>query len=202
MRTIKKMKVSTLEGITFKDVQLFPSMEWGDEGGHSATILYKDQEVGSYFQQGNGGCADVHINITSEKTLAEFSEAVKNATYRLETVHYPELKLGLDDNIEILFDILLNKSDTLDFYKKTKKKHNISHLILAEIQTSWQTAYVCQNILYLKSKYKAENASESDIKSFMQKEISAKYTVGGKYNGENTIEKIDYFCSEDDFMKL
>lgn len=57
MKNIKNLGITTKEGFEVRDLQRFPSMEWGDEGGFQAELYYKGNHIMRVYQKGDGGCA-------------------------------------------------------------------------------------------------------------------------------------------------
>lgn len=140
MKQFKKLNATTKEGISFKNIELFPSMEWGDEGGQRANILYKGKIIGTYYQEGNGGCCNVYFDCDNE-TQDAYTKDLSVAVKRLETSH-PELLADFDnvyDNTETLFCLLLDLHEHYKFYKKMIKKYEQYNIALAVMDYEWKS---------------------------------------------------------------
>lgn len=61
MKHIKNLGITTQEGFSVKNLQRFPSMEWGDEGGLQAELYYNGKEIMTVYQEGNGGGALTYL---------------------------------------------------------------------------------------------------------------------------------------------
>ena len=89
MKQINDLGIMTLEGLSIKNLQRFPSMEWGPEGGMSADIYYKGVKVVEVFQEGNGGCASASITQAGEDILGEIRDAGLTFLRRVDKAYGP-----------------------------------------------------------------------------------------------------------------
>lgn len=70
MKHIANLGITTIEGFSVRNLERFPSMEWGDEGGMRASLYYNDVKIMEVFQEGNGGEAIVYMDkVMSAPTL-------------------------------------------------------------------------------------------------------------------------------------
>jgi len=128
MKHIKDLGFKSKEGIEVKDLQRFPSMEWGEEGGLQAEIYFNGVHVMRVYQEGNGGCACTY-NV-NEQIMPEFRKAALEFLKRTDDAYTsgefswlvgktPE-KLD-DDDFEAVVLSMENHYDTL---KEAKKAFN------------------------------------------------------------------------------
>ena len=66
MKTIKNLTIKTVEGIALKNLQRFPSIEFGEEGGLQVDIYLLGKKIGTLYNAGDGGCADFTTDGGSE----------------------------------------------------------------------------------------------------------------------------------------
>ena len=73
MKDIKNLGIKTQEGFEVRNLNRFPSLEWGEEGGLEADLYLNGVWAGTIFQAGEGGCASfTYANLgVEEKELAE-----------------------------------------------------------------------------------------------------------------------------------
>lgn len=57
----KNLGFKTVEGLEVKNLETFPSREWGDEGGMKADIYLNGEKVGHFFNAGDGGMPDFYL---------------------------------------------------------------------------------------------------------------------------------------------
>lgn len=78
--------MKTIEGLEIKNLKTFPSMEWGENGGVSCDIYFKNKKIAEYFNDGNGGCADVKMCKNSIITHQELKDMCFTIADRLDPV--------------------------------------------------------------------------------------------------------------------
>lgn len=134
MKQIKDLGISTKEGLTVKNLQRFPSMEWGEEGGLQAELwLGNHSYLGTLFQAGNGGPADFTWNGNLKK---ENKDKIKSYVHafllRNDKDYGPNSKYDFmknktpetidDDDIEVLISIIEDEYIKRDKAEKLFKK--------------------------------------------------------------------------------
>lgn len=62
MKQIKKMNLKTKEGFSLRNIITFPSLEWGDNGGIKADLLYCGAYIGNLYNAGDGGMANFYFD--------------------------------------------------------------------------------------------------------------------------------------------
>lgn len=140
MKTIKNLGIKTHEGFEVKNLQRFPSMEWGDEGGMKAEVFYIGKLAFTIYQEGNGGEAITywtdygreHLEEIKTDTL-EFLKRVDNdygENGRFDWLKNKTVKDINDDDFESLVNNLEKRYDDIKFAKKQFKKgyHSIAVL--------------------------------------------------------------------------
>lgn len=85
MKNIKDLKVITKEGLSVKNLQRFPSMEWGEEGGLEADLYFNGELAANIFNEGCGGCASVSWKIETP----EFKKACFDFLCRVDSSYGP-----------------------------------------------------------------------------------------------------------------
>ncbi len=119
MFQIKNLKLKSKEGFEVKNLQRFPSMEYGDEGGLSADLFLDGKFVGNLYQQGNGGEALFSwYNSKFEHDSLEVKTKVFEFLIRNDKDFGPQSKYDFmrdkkpesidDDDIEALINVFEN----------------------------------------------------------------------------------------------
>ena len=60
MKQVKDLRITTKEGFSVKNLQRFPSMEYGEDGGLQADLYCNGDFLMTVFDAGDGGCAIAH----------------------------------------------------------------------------------------------------------------------------------------------
>ena len=83
MKTIKNLTIKTVEGIALKNLQRFPSMEFGEEGGLQVDIYLLGKKIGTLYNAGDGGCANFTTDGGSEN-YTKLAKAVFDFLIRVD----------------------------------------------------------------------------------------------------------------------
>ena len=134
------MKVKTVEGFEIKNVTHFPSMEYGENGGTRADVIYKGAYVGTVTDYGNGGMAiiDYDRSLTKRQRL-DVDTACLNLAKRTEEAYsqYDFLKKKTAKDVDgddyiCLVTYIDYKQDVYDHVSKVIKQHNCPSVLVAE----------------------------------------------------------------------
>ena len=112
MKNIKNLGIKTLEGFEVGNLQRFPSMEWGDEGGLQADVYYKGIKILQVFQEGNGGCAITYTNANYDANQAEIDLQCLRFLQRVDEDYGPNSRYG---------DLFKNKKIVVEKGKEVAK---------------------------------------------------------------------------------
>lgn len=140
MKNIKNLGITTQEGFSVKNLQRFPSMEWGDEGGLQAELYYNGKEVMTVYQEGNGGCAITYLTDYGRSIEKELKEQGLRFLKRVdfcygENTEYEWLKKKTaknfdDDDWEAVIINIESRYDLVKDFKKILKKN---YVLLANV---------------------------------------------------------------------
>ena len=113
-------------------------MEWGEDGGLKADIYYKRNLVGTLFQEGNGGCADMSFTEYGRKNIVSLREAALAFVKRCDRdwdkyafLRDKEAKAFDDDDWEALVNTIEERYDDVKEIKKSFKKGFKSVVIIS-----------------------------------------------------------------------
>lgn len=173
MKNIKDLKIKSKEGFEVKNLQRFPSMEWGDEGGLKADIYYNGFKILEVLQEGNGGCAICYKNMThfesGEVDMNEVNEKCLEFLKRNDTSYtsgeYDWLTKKTpntldDDDFEALVNCFEKKYDDNKFCQKQFKKNFHSVAIL---DSSFKTSYL-SSVGIMSDKYVEQYLEKNNLK--------------------------------------
>jgi len=149
MKSIKDLKITTREGLSVKNLQHFPSMEWGDDGGTQADIYYKGKYMGKMFQQGDGGMANFYSNHEIDnETFLDFKKAclhflkrydISYTSGEYEWLTNKTVESVNEDEYEAVVNCLEARYSDL---KQATKYFNKGYLSMAIVKESFQTRYL------------------------------------------------------------
>ena len=148
MKNIKNLKIKTTEGLEVKNLQRFPSMEWGDEGGLQAEVHLNGKLIGTLYQAGNGGCANFTYNNSDD--YAELAKAIIIFLKRVDKNYGPNSKYNWlknkatyrdigDDDIEAAVNNIEERYDDIQVAKKIFKK---GYQAVALLKNDFSTQYL------------------------------------------------------------
>ena len=113
-------------------------MEWGDEGGLQADIFYKNNFVGTVFNAGDGGCANMDFTEYGRKNIDTLKVAALSFLKRCDENwnKYDFLRDKLpkaidDDDWESVVNLIEERYDDVKAIKKSFKKGYKSVVILS-----------------------------------------------------------------------
>lgn len=208
MKNIKNLGIKTLEGFTVGNLQRFPSMEWGDEGGLQADVYYKGIKILQVFQEGNGGCAITYTNANYDANQTEIDVQCLRFLQRVDEDYGPngrfsnlykdkkivvekgkEVAKGLDDDDwERLVVIIESRYDDLKNIKKFLKKDPT----VVVCETDWQTRYFGYN-----AKANLPSNDPEDIRLFKEAVVGAvKKYAAQAYPKEHYTQCTAYLASD------
>ena len=177
VKQIKDLKISTKEGLKIKELQRFPSQEFGPTGGLQAEVWLGDHTyVGTLFQAGDGGMANFtwNGNLTTE-TREQIKQYVFDFLIRNDEDFGPKSKYEFmrdktpakinDDDFESLICILEEEYDTRKEIAKSFKKGFKS---VARINQGYQFSYV---------QYYVSDITEKEVSDFLKKKNIAYETI-------------------------
>lgn len=169
MKNIKNLKIKTKEGFEVKNLQRFPSMEWGEEGGLEADLYYNGKYIMQVYQAGDGGPANIsYIGDFYEKNKNEVNEAALKFLIRMDPTSYgPTAKyewartktadqMDDDDWEMVVVEIERLYDDIKEVKKSFKKGYQTVAMLCCEDQRD-----------YLSMKNPA--ATEQDVKDWLAK---------------------------------
>lgn len=177
MQNIKNLKAKTLDGLTVKNYQTFPSMEWGENGGMQADLYYKGKFLARVLQEGNGGCAISYMQTKSETEWADFKKAIfdfllrndkdfgPNSQYKWMRDKTPE-KID-DDDMEIAINLIKLRHDHIKEAEKALKK---DYGKIAIVEKGYETTYYFCNVLMTDELF-ARQTKEKNFKLYTLEEL-------------------------------
>lgn len=142
MKDIKRLGITTQEGFEVQNLQRFPSMEFGEEGGMQADVYFKGNHIMRVYQEGNGGCAVTYRTdyyrehrFTIERACLEFLQRVdenygpdssyewlKNKKVAVSSTSKPREDLINDDDWEALVYNIEEYYDDTEMAKKAFRR--------------------------------------------------------------------------------
>ena len=177
MKQIKDLNVTTKEGLSVKNLERFPSMEWGDEGGLKAELwLDGNTYVGTLFQAGNGGMANFTWNAN---LIAETREQIKQYVFKFlmrnDKDFGPNSKYEFmrdktpakidDDDIEMLIIILEEEYDARQVVNKSLKR---GYKSVARVNQGYQFKYI---------QYMKKGITKKEVSDYLKKNNVAYETI-------------------------
>ncbi|MBQ0142029.1 MAG: hypothetical protein KBT06_04395 [Prevotellaceae bacterium] len=150
MKHIANLGITTKEGFSVKQLERFPSMEWGDEGGMRADLYYKNIRICQVFQEGNGGEAIAYMDAKlNEKLLKEVQKAALACLKRLEPNSYgPQGYDWLKNKTPSKIDdgdyeaVVNNIEQYYDDLKQAKKIFKKGYTAVAVIDNYFKVSYL------------------------------------------------------------
>lgn len=183
MKDIKRLGITTQEGFEVQNLQRFPSMEWGPEGGMQADVYYKGNKVLQVFQEGNGGPAityaedyyrehEVEINLQLLRFLRRVDKNygpdspydwLKNK--KVSLIKGKQHANGLDDDD---WEALVNNIE--DYYVDVKTAGNsfrVGFKAVACLKNDYETKYL---------QYRVSDITLEEVQQHMKKlKLDTKY---------------------------
>lgn len=154
MKNIKNLKIRTKEGIEVKNLQRFPSMEWGDEGGLQADVYVNGEYVGQLYQAGDGGCAS--FTYPGSEAYTKIAEAGIMFLQRVDKAYGPNsqydwlkkktARLMDDDDIEAVINNIEDRYMDVSVAQKIFKKGYKAVALLKNDHTTQYLQYHVSDI--------------------------------------------------------
>ena len=185
MKNIKRLGVTTKEGFEVRDLQRFPSMEWGDEGGLQAELYYKGEYIMRVYQEGNGGCAITYRTdyykqhrFAIESECLDFLRRVdkgygpdspyewlKNKKVAVSSTSKPREDLINDDDWEAVVN---NIEEYYNDVKSAANSFRAGFKAVACLKGDLETGYL---------QYRVADVTEQEVRDFLKKKgLDKKYT--------------------------
>ena len=174
MKEIKNLGIFTKEGIEIKNLQRFPSLEWGPTGGLQAEVCLNGKLIGTLYQAGDGGCANFTYNNSAD--YAELAKAALAFLKRVDENYGPNSKyewlknkktyqdIGDDDIEAVITDI----EEYYDDVKQAAKSFRAGYKAVVVLKSDWQTDYL---------QYHVSDISNNDVDQWLAKnDTKKKYT--------------------------
>lgn len=188
MKNIKNLNITTQEGFSIKNLQRFPSMEWGDEGGLQADVFYNGQKIFQLYDAGDGGMANYYLTEYGKKTEQEWREKAFQFLKRVDKDYqdgseYEWLNAKtpkeLDDSdFETLVVLIEDRYSRVQFAKKSFKK---GYKTVAILSNDFQTSYL---------QYYQENVPMAKVQEWLVK------------NNHNEFTQIDMVYSQEQLATM
>lgn len=184
MKNIKNLGITTKEGFEVKNLQRFPSMEWGDEGGMQADVYFKGNHVMQVFQEGNGGCAITYPTeyfkthrFAVERECLKFLKRIdndygpdspyewlKNKKVAVCDISKPREDLINDDDWEALVN---NIEEYYDDVKSASNSFKAGFLAVACLKNNFETAFL---------QFRVADVTDDEVRVFLKKKgLETKY---------------------------
>lgn len=172
MKQIRDLGITTKEGFSIKNLQRFPSMEWGEDGGLQADLYYKGDKIMVVYDAGNGGSA---ITYTTELYSMKMGE--------IKTAALTFLK-RCDDNWD-KYDFLRNKAakdiDDDDFESIVtviEERYGVMYQLKKSFKNGYKSVAVLKNDLHIDYlQYKVDDVTMDEVKSYLvRNNLDKKYT--------------------------
>lgn len=166
MKIIRNLNLTTTEGFSIKNLEHFPSMEWGENGGTKADILFNGIKVATLYDEGNGGCANIDFDRSICKSkLLEIKIAAFNLLKRLDPTYFTKYDFMKNKKPSDLegddFLCMVNLfEEKYEDYKFAKKQFNNHFNSVAVLINDYERSYLSHPqimtdnyvVSYLKSK--------------------------------------------------
>lgn len=164
MKNIKNLGIKSLEGFEIKNLQRFPSMEWGPEGGLQADIFFEGKKFAQIYDAGDGGCASGlydHTDPTHKiaKKCLEFLKRLDKAYDDTEGYDFLKHKTELDidaDDWEAVINIFEERYDDIKEARNCFKK---GYKSLAAVKNHHSSFYL---------RYRVDDITPEEVISFVK----------------------------------
>lgn len=151
MKNVKNLKIKTKEGLEVRNLQRFPSMEWGEEGGLSAELWMNGKIIATVFNAGDGGPADAEFkdnSIEAKSAILTFLQRV-DPSYGPDT-EYDWLKGKTvdsvdDEDVEAAVIMIEGKYQDMQMAKK-QLKGDIQRVFVYETSDGMISSVTTRNI--------------------------------------------------------
>lgn len=175
MKNIKRLGITTIEGFEVRDLQRFPSMEWGPEGGLQADLYYKGNKIMQVLQEGNGGPALTYTEDYYREHKTEIDLQCLRFLKRIDENYGPNSEFASlrnkrtnnidDDDWEAVVN---NIEEYYDDVKQAGKSFRAGYKAVAALKAPWQTDYL---------QFYNPNITDEDVSKWLEKnDPKGKYT--------------------------
>lgn len=184
MKNIKRLGITTKEGFEVRNLQRFPSMEFGEEGGLQADLYYKGKHIMGVFQEGRGGCAMTYPTdfykthrFELEKECLNFLKRVdksygpdspydwlRNKKVRVSDNSKPQMEFINDDDWEA---VVINIEEYYGEVKSAAKSFRAGYKAVACLKSDIEIGYL---------QYKVADVTEQEVRDFLKRNGLEKYT--------------------------
>lgn len=174
MKNIKNLGITTIEGFEVRDLQRFPSMEFGEEGGLQAELYYKGKHIMRVYQEGNGGCAITYPENYYREHKTEIDLQCLRFLKRVDKSYgsdspYEWLR---DKKIDKINDddweaVVNNIEEYYDDVKAAAKSFRAGYKAVVSMKSDYQTSYLA---------YHVSDITLEEVRVYMKKEgLDKKY---------------------------
>ena len=178
MKNIKRLGITTIEGFEVRDLQRFPSMEWGDEGGMKAVLYYKGNQIMQVLQEGNGGPAITYTSDYYREHKTEIDLQCLRFLKRVDESYGPNSKYDWlrDKKVDQINDddweaVVNNIEEYYDDVKGAAKQFRAGYKAVVVLKTDCQTSYLS---------YRVSDVTKDEVKQWL-----AQNDTANRYNHDN-----------------
>lgn len=184
MKNIKDCLITSKEGFSVENLQRFPSMEWGDEGGLQADLLYKGDKIMTVFNEGNGGCAVCHTTELYSTKMGEIKSAaldfLKRKDKNWDKYDFLRDKTYQDIDDDDFEGVVLLIEERFDDIKAVSKFFNEGFKSVGIAKNDLKTIYL---------RYRVEDISNEEVRDYLDKNLAK-----DNYTDVEIVRKSDNIC--------
>lgn len=162
MKHVKDLKVTTKEGFSVMNLERFPSMEYGDNGGVRADLYYKGDKIMTVYDAGNGGCAIAYTNeLYSLKTWeikTKALELLKRADENFNKFDFLKNKTAKDIDDDDFLAIVNLIEERYDDYKQVDKALKSGFKCVAVLSNDFSKSYL---------RYRVSDVTVDEVNSYL-----------------------------------
>ena len=171
MKQIKDLKITTKEGFSVKNLERFPSMEYGEEGGIQADLYYKGDKIMTVFDEGNGGCANCYTTELYSTKMGEIKSAALKFLQRCDKnwdkYDFLKNKTAKDIDDDDFLGIVVIIEDKYEIYKTVNKSFKDGFKAVAVLTNDFKRAYL---------QYRVSDVTMDEVKLHMfEKDLIQQY---------------------------
>ena len=171
MKNVKMPGITTKEGFELRNLQRFPSMEFGDEGGLQVDIYYNKHKIMQVYQEGNGGPAITYTEQYYLDHKTEIDLQCLRFLKRVDENYGPNSEFASlrnkrinnidDDDWEALAN---NIEEYYDDVKAAAKSFRAGYKAVVALKCPWQTDYLQYRVADITDKEVAAWLAKNDTK--------------------------------------
>ena len=174
MKSIKDLKIKTKEGFEVKNLERFPSMEFGPEGGLKADLYYQGNHILNLYQAGNGGCAFAHPTSYYKEHKLEINAQGLSFLKRVDEYYGPNSpydflknKTAADMSDDDWEGIINHIEEYYDDIVSAAKSFKEGYKAVVSMKSDYQTSYLA---------YHVSDITLEEVRVYMKKEgLDKKY---------------------------